>query len=355
MFAFNINPLTKLLAAVAMFSVISTFAADGTKDGGGGGAYVCRNADGAILKSMLADLWEAEKTPFRWPNHKGKLHVSKSNEDAKQQFQKALSKLASADPKFAAMVGSEMEKIWAGLEIMPEDVSIAVPDDLKVGYFPTGCAPEGMMFYNDEADKLHIREDIFQKLETQTDVAAAWMHEAVYKILREKALHQTSKYARRLVACLFSANTDCLAAKQAEIPTDRVAYQCTGETFELLAVPEEKITDPKSFLSGSHKLRVIYTKTGKLGLRYSPENIQVIQLVGNEVGSYRDFSKGRPGLLAFATAPRIELYYWDLSRHSGELTSVVVQGYRHLHEGPQGYADPEWIEAKEALACKRIR
>jgi|GEM_PF-4840860 len=270
MFALNINPLTKLLAVAAMFTAFTSFA--GTKDGGGGGAYVCRNADGSIRKSMLADLWEAKNTPFRWPHKTGKISIPNSGESRHVLLQRALDRLEKLNPSLARQVSDEGYSIWKNLEMVPEDVSIAVPDDLKVGYFPTGCPAEGMMFYNDEADQLHVRSDLLRSLETETDQAAAWMHEALYKILREQGGHADSRKTRRLVACLFSDEPDCLALpKQEVVPNDgRFIVECISPSFKVTYFPEIRVLDPADLDKSGSRVKLIWQKIGNLDLGYLP-------------------------------------------------------------------------------------
>lgn len=243
MFPFKSNSLTKLLAAAAMITAFSAYA--GTKDGGGGGAYVCRNGKGSIRKAMLADLWEAQNTTIRWPHKKGTLRVEKSNASAIEQFKKALAKLAEVDPGFASEVEAAFQKVWGDIVVVPPEVSIAVPNDLKNVFFPTGCPAEGMMYYDDDTELLNVRSDIFEAMdkESQTDKAAAYMHEALYKVLRDQAGHEDSRRARRLVGCLFSSE-DCLPVQSFNAPSDRIAVLCYNDRFSLLAYPDQPVTDP---------------------------------------------------------------------------------------------------------------
>ena len=99
------------------------------------------------------------------------------------------------------------------------------------------------MLYNGDSNQLDMKEEIFSKLKTKTDIAATWAHEAIYKILREKNAHTSSKLTRRLVGCLFSDDNDCLRAVKASIPTDTFVYQCTG-SVDLTIIPDIKFPNP---------------------------------------------------------------------------------------------------------------
>ncbi len=272
MLALGYKRMTKLLAAVAFFTAASAMA--GTKDGGGGGAYVCRNADGSIRSARMADLWEAENTPFHWPHKKGKLKISYSNAiSAESQFAKMIERISRFDPILGARVRSERDRMFAEKNSLPDSVSIALPEDLKVGYFPTGCPPEGVMFYNSFSEQLDVREDLFSALATQTDIAAAWAHEAIYKLLREWRFAEDSKMARRLVACLLSGEEGCLKARPLQVPSDRIVYQCENARFSLKLFPERAITSPSDLVKdkrATYSYRFVLEKTDFLKLAYLP-------------------------------------------------------------------------------------
>lgn len=62
------------------------------------------------------------------------------------------------------------------------------------------------MRFDDSTNKLVIDKTVFLKLLSQTDVAAAFIHEAVYKTLRdEPADHTDSIRSRVIVGKMFSS------------------------------------------------------------------------------------------------------------------------------------------------------
>jgi len=214
---------------VFLFTGLSTVKA-GPITSSGGGAFVCRDSSGQILSSRMVDLWESEHTPFRWPNRSGAgvIPITYTNDTSpEEQFNAALAKLSALDGDLADQVRIEQNNIFSQKNVLPDAISIALPDDLKLGYYPTGCPAEGMMLYNGESGLLDIKNDIFQELVTNTDIAAAWMHEALYKVKRETELRgdaksyvENSKKLRRLVACIFSTDPLCLAPRVASFEGD---------------------------------------------------------------------------------------------------------------------------------------
>ncbi|MBA2404814.1 MAG: hypothetical protein H0V66_08590 [Bdellovibrionales bacterium] len=214
----------------------------GSGSSGGGGAYVCRS-NGEITKSHLVDLWESENIDFPWPQlRKTKLNINYTASSWKTILNGALKNLDQIDPNLSNQVRIEIKEIIANIYLLPADVSITVPSDLLTNYFPRGCAPEGMMYYENDFQRVNINKEIFDKLATQTDIAASYLHEAIYKVLRDsKHKHFNSKGTRRLVACLF--DKDCYSAKFS-YPKDRIVYFCESESFEGYAYPIKATHSP---------------------------------------------------------------------------------------------------------------
>lgn len=343
MFSFKSNLLTKLLAAVALMSAFSAYA--GTKDGGGGGAYVCRNADGTIRKSMLADLWEAQNTVYRWPHKTGKITISKNGQAPVDQLPRAFEKLEKADPALAADVRAEWKKIWADLDLVPAEISINVPDDLKNAYFPTGCPAEGMMYYDGESDRLNIRQDIFDALESETDKAAAYMHEALYKVMRDQGGHEDSRRSRRLVACLFS-DEDCLHKGSEEVPADRIAMECAGKVYDFLLYPELAISNPDELRAKRPSWTIVARKLGNRGNRTAPRFRFVVASDG--AFGFDLFSKS--ALSAYGVSTFVSFGMPRLSWNEALPTSMQVDRYATF-----SHAFSKVYSEAEVLSCRRIR
>jgi hypothetical protein len=76
-----------------------------------------------------------------------------------------------------------------------------------------GCPLEGMLYYDAERAPqpgVVVDSAIFSKLQSATDIAAAWVHEAVYKVYRDKFKATASVDARKVTACLFATDFPCL-------------------------------------------------------------------------------------------------------------------------------------------------
>ncbi len=333
----------------------------GTKDGGGGGVYLCRDSAGQVQKALLADLWEATETPFRWPHKRGAILLNRTQEAAQIQYARALAKLASADPVLAAEVEKERKAIWGNVNFLREEMMISVPDDLKVGYYPRGCPVEGLMYYNNESDQLDLKLDLFGKLETATDVAAAWMHEALYKILRDQGYHDTSKYARRLNACLFSQDPDCLAEK-VEIPTDRVRYECSDGTSTVVTIyPEKKITSPDKLKERGLRL-IIAVLRSPLKLTFTPtlsHEVYYDSLSKKWSVGPSDGFKSQNGQAAYHMASWMD-FSIDMDSNNGGILNATFGSYRRFHPddeafNPSHLFDKYYVRNDQALECRRVQ
>ncbi len=200
----------------------------GNGTSGGGGAFVCRDADQNIKSSHLLDLWEAKKI--------FKLDIVISNDSVEAQIAQALAKLASADPLLAAKTAEYIPILFLNARQLDDDISLPAPEDAANRYQMRGCPLEGMMFYDGDFDQLQISPSVFDKLATNTDLAAAKIHEAVYYVIRnsivensDRVIDQTSKAIRKLVGCLFSTNKECLSptlSKEQIIASSDSVYYC---------------------------------------------------------------------------------------------------------------------------------
>ena len=211
----------------------------GTGSSGGGGAYVCRDAEGKIIpkKVRFADLWEAEKDPWMWPtmSNPGTLVIRRHNESSwQQQLDRAFDKLRKINPKYADAVYHSYRDLVAHQYVLGADVASVVPTDFDIMKFPKGCPREGMLFYNNKTGLLEIDGELFENLETQTDIAAAWAHEAIYFTNRQIETnvgdHNTSGPSRHLNACLFS-ETPCIDFKSLE---ERLAEPLTPNSARIV-------------------------------------------------------------------------------------------------------------------------
>jgi hypothetical protein len=176
----------------------------------------------------LLDLWEAREI-IGWT-------IPVSVDPVDTQIAAALLKLQPIDDGFYQQLVSEVAAIRAGAKYLPAAVTIKPPSDALNQYGKTGCTLEGMMLYDGVFNRLMIDSDIFSHLLDNTNIAAAWVHEAIYKVFRDLSGHVDSRQARKLTACLF-ASDDCLAISTgAQVPPN--SYRCTSDSMDFYYSPD---------------------------------------------------------------------------------------------------------------------
>ncbi len=182
------------LSAIFIMSIIlvGPLAFAGNEGGHGGGGFICPNAS----DSEFLDLYEARENG---------LNIPLSSEPVESQIQKALIKLKLA--------GIDIFKTYSSVKSakiipLPPNKELAWPSDALNKYAKAGCSAKGIMLYHDKKNKKDV-DSIDQDTASlnslpNTDQAAAWVHETVYKFLRSKFADKDSVRARTLVGHLFS-------------------------------------------------------------------------------------------------------------------------------------------------------
>lgn len=206
-----------------------TAAQAGVITGGGGGSFVCRDANNSVASVDLLDLWEAREIS-------GLKLVSDSTNSVDTRFARAADRLATIDSALADEVRTNYAFIKKNLVMGGPRVVIAPPNDANDRIYDRDCPLEGMMFFDDQRKKLVVKGEVFSKLGLQTPVApqtqfaAAYFHESLYKAMRDDKLEggRDSVLTRIIVGCLFAEGDlgTCLNLKPVVLPADRKVWRC---------------------------------------------------------------------------------------------------------------------------------
>ncbi|MGE3260723.1 MAG: hypothetical protein AB7K68_02980 [Bacteriovoracia bacterium] len=190
----NLRRNMALLLVLALFGAQSANA-EGTAGSGGGGAFVCRDGQREIQSAELVDLWEA--------NHVYGEQVVYSQDSYLEQITKAMGRLHMVHGAFAEQVQKNLEIVLQNMISLQSGVSLTPPRDALPAFQKPGCPLEGMMQFDDRTNKLYVDATVYSRLSTPTDKAAAMMHEAIYKTLRDLPGQTDSIATRKLVGKLF--------------------------------------------------------------------------------------------------------------------------------------------------------
>jgi len=213
---------------VATSATTTTYAAGGASTGGGG-AFVCRNAaTGKVESSELLDLWEG-RAIAGW-------NINDNDNPVDLQVGNALIKLKAFDSSLYERVQREMLLIRKSAKYFPVAVSFPAPADANPRYSKTGCPLEGMMLYDGDYNRLSVASETFSHLVSNTNIAAAWVHESIYKVLRDVMKQQDSVNSRKLTACLFSTD-DCLGSSGFAVPNTAQTYECKSANQDFFIYP----------------------------------------------------------------------------------------------------------------------
>jgi hypothetical protein len=191
--------------------------AQGTIDSGGGKVLSCLR-DGKT-KVELLDLWEGRElmSPPAMP--------LASTSSVAEQASQALQRLKGLFPNPMEFTVKSGDKAFTGAEAFlwqlnfsiepflqdpaPEsmrrwhDKSLEPTQDSLEEAIPAGCDLLQAIRYQDASGRILVNEDLVQAMDA-TNQAALYVHEAVYKILREQFGERNSKRTRRAVALAFS-------------------------------------------------------------------------------------------------------------------------------------------------------
>lgn len=228
------KPLALLLCGLSLVGLLAwpshAFARGGV-DGGGGGAIHCEAPNGdkrqlvpsvtlgkiefQIVRNkdlyvspltnghshQLLDLWEASSG--YGPFYLHPQEIMYSNEGIDKQIARAVQRLTSALPEFGERVAKHVTHVRQHWMAIPPNAYVVPPTDTKVRFLPRGCQIVGFGAYSDSDDNLVIDPAIAKSV-TQTDLAALFVHEAVYKVLRDSGEVEDSWKTRRIVGLMFS-------------------------------------------------------------------------------------------------------------------------------------------------------
>ena len=211
-----------VVVADSLFAGLTNRGIAGHESGNGGGGMVCREKQPISVK--LLDFWEAEAL-------KG-IEIRRTSASVYDQIQDAIQALTAQGQGGLVPNRHALDKLYYHVEVehkgfLPPSVGIAPPSDALNSFIAKGCGLEGIALYDDEYNTLDLDRELYDALGS-TDRAGLFIHEAIYKRLRDVFHVPDSRVARNLTACAFST-TPCAELNALDgIPTSGPLYQCTN-------------------------------------------------------------------------------------------------------------------------------
>jgi hypothetical protein len=234
------------LTAIFMLISISAFAGEGANSGGGGQVVVCPDGKGDLTVESL-DLWEAKKHVNPYLD----LKPNYSDAPVTEQIDLGIERLAGA---FEITESKNPSSGFNPTQLMRLVTRAFVSQrNRKPGYFnpvlnplrggempltpdayevlrpSSPCKIMQAITFDDAGEIAHIQMDLIDRM-TNTDLAALYLHEAFYKVLRAFSYEQSSLRVRRAIGYVISGFKFSPISKQ--IPGDRV--ECSTRTGSTL-------------------------------------------------------------------------------------------------------------------------
>ncbi len=163
--------------------------------GNGGGAFVCRDSQGKIESAELVDLFEGRREPYF-------LNISTTNDSSMEsQMNAAVEKIKlhapDLSPKFKEALNYTLQRKRF---IESNEELLEFRDDLQV-IGKKGCPREQLANFTPLGVVL-VDAEIYNAMDN-TNKAALWVHEAIYKVLRGEG-DTDSRKASLMTAIVFS-------------------------------------------------------------------------------------------------------------------------------------------------------
>jgi hypothetical protein len=197
--------LSILAAAVA--GALPVYASE---KGNGGGAFVCLDHEEKVLSAESEDLWMGER-------HWGLKRPGPDARDEKTIAYEQVEKLKKVNPRFYRQVRAELNKVFEMRRVLSKRIILPIMPDEDYRC-PGGLKAEfrQVAIYFDQEPQLVFSKSIFENM-SSVDQAALSVHEAIYKVLRDRfgATSTDSERAQKIVAHLFSPQGE---PKQAPVP-----------------------------------------------------------------------------------------------------------------------------------------
>ena len=169
---------------------------EGKEGGNGGNVYFCA---AQTPKVQLIDFTEMELLP----RITGKIAIPSSTASPDDQINAAVAKISAIRGSTGKLVYDTIQAIRTVATPTPSTYERAVSPDLSSYPIPNGCIPKNAVTYFN-AKYVEQNGEMIKEMDN-TGIAGLWVHEAVFKILRDNQFgSDDSTLARRITALIFA-------------------------------------------------------------------------------------------------------------------------------------------------------
>lgn len=175
---------------------------------------------------------------------------------------------------------------------MPAGVKLAFPHDALPNFEKPDCQLQGLMFFDGDQDIVLYDPILKSKLVSKTDEAALWMHEALYKVLRDKFGEATSVATRKAVACVFSSQgcIDKLMTLEQHLPKNQKVYKCNNRDVTYFFFQSRRDQSKMSLILTRFLGKELKYPAYNLNTSYSMPEKPTVQDLNLSIGTFQEIS-----------------------------------------------------------------
>lgn len=187
--------ITKHFLLLFCFAFSSQVLATGSETGNGGAAVVCRDVQGKITRVDLLDLFEGFAL-FGRGYKELPLPAAEQARNILPKIEDLFSFAKTTDQS------GDLESLIAKLKLLPDGVGLVPTEDWANFIVPKQCSITQAVNFRDDGD-IFADGEIWNRY-SETQRAAAYIHELIYFYARQNGDEPDSRRVRTLVSLLFS-------------------------------------------------------------------------------------------------------------------------------------------------------
>lgn len=185
--------MKKILLPMMMLISMNSFA---NEKGNGGTVLDCGE------KVVLADFEEVKLRA----GLRGKIEIAESSVYFQEQIHAVIRKVRDINSTVSEDLEKTVATFIAEVSEIEGNYEWTITPDIGPFPVPRGCKLKNTVMYIDNGP-VELNSDLFNKL-SETHKAGIIIHEAVYKLMRDRGVEGSAVPARRLTAMLFAQNPD---------------------------------------------------------------------------------------------------------------------------------------------------
>ncbi len=181
--------MKKIVLLLTLLLSVASFAGD---KGNGGGVHLCPN------KISMYDVFEAES--------RYGLDIYRGGVTTQDYINRAMAKVYNRAPFFHHVLQQNLAYLKSHL-VIKDNIILTPVQDANILFVEEGCEYKQLANWDDLSGNILVQGKLFKKL-SPLDEAAFYMHEAVYKMMRDAYGEVNSDLSRKMVGGMISDDSE---------------------------------------------------------------------------------------------------------------------------------------------------